>query len=116
MERHYADMLDVQKRLRSLVESARLPVQLEPDPPHPGNVDQLAEALAVIRANMTLVQIHLNDWDFRVNGSESRPRAQIKADIDHDTRLLSRPDLRGGRSVEEINRNIAYDQMQLSRN
>lgn len=116
MERQYADMIDIQERLRALVDSARIPVQLDPDPLRPETVDQLADALAVIRDNLTKVQAQLNTWDFHLNGPEVRPAAQIRADIDADTRVLKRPDLREGRAVKDIEGNIGYDWMQLNRN
>ena len=116
MDRHYADMIDVQMRLRAVVDSAGLSVTLEPDPGQPVNTDQLAEALDVIRTNLNRVQAHLDGWDHHLNGCETRTRPQIEQDIQLDTRALSRPDLREDRTVADIAGYIAYDEMQLRRN
>ena len=114
MKRHYTDILELQKRLRSIAQQLHL--QLEPDPDEPGNVDELALAMSTVRVNMNIVERGLNDADWRMNGPELRTRPAIEADIDHDTYLLAKPGQHDtSRRRDEIEINIAYDQMQLRR-
>lgn len=115
MDQLYSHLLDVQKRLRSLIESADLPVTLEEDPEWPDSVDKLAEALNVIRTNLNLAQLHLDAYDAHENGPELRTADMVRHDIEQDVFLLGNPDGYGGRTLEEIQGNIAYDQMQIRR-
>lgn len=116
MKRHHTDIIDMQRCLRTLVHSARLPVTLEDDPEEPNNLDELSYALNVVRTNMNIVQMHLNDWDWHLNGPELRPKEVIQDHIKYDTYLLSKPDQHDGRrNRREIEANLAYDQMQIKR-
>lgn len=116
IRRHYGELLDVQKQLRALAGMSGTDIELEGDPAEPTGVDQLAEAMNVVRNNMIRVQGALNDWDRRENGCETRTRAMIEEDISHDLKLLTQPESDSGlRSREEIELNIGYDEIQLNR-
>lgn len=116
MRRQYGEMLEVQKRMRAVAEAHKLPVQLEADPAEPTSVDQLGDAMNVVRTNMNLLELTLNNWDRELNGCETRTKAAIISDIDHDMTLLAKnepsPD---GRTRGDIELNVAYDKMQLRR-
>lgn len=117
MLRQFEEMLDLQKQMRNLAERNGLHIELEPDPAPPASVEKLADAMNVVRTNMNLLEISLNDWDREMNGCEVRTRALLQADIDHDRAILAEygdsPD--GLRSRRDIELNVAYDQMQLDR-
>lgn len=116
MRRHYAQLLGVQARLRALVATSGLEVELAPDPGEPVSVDQLADAMNVVRDNTNIVQCALDNWDRQVNGCETRTRALIMNDIDHDEMLLAKKESDGSaRTREQIELNISYDHMQLRR-
>jgi hypothetical protein len=116
IRRHYGELLDVQERLRTVSQASGLDVALASTPGDPNSVDQLAEVMNVVRSNMNLVQSALNDLDRQTNGCEIRTHEAIEDDISHDLRLLSRPESADGdRSRDDIERNIAYDEMQLGR-
>lgn len=116
IRRHYGELLDVQEKLRILVRDTGLDVELESSPGEPSNVDQLAEAMNVVRGNMTRMATALNLWDRELNGCETRTRETIQEDIEQDRALLDDPSSdTGGRSRDEIELNVAYDQMQLGR-
>jgi len=116
MRLHFAELLAVQEQLRCLVASAGIRVELDPDPEEPSGIDQLADAMNLVRANAHRVQIALNAWDYRVNGCETRTRNMIINDIDYDETILAKKASPGGpRTRQEIQGNIAYDHMQLGR-
>jgi hypothetical protein len=117
MQRHFGRILELQRRLRALIATTGLPTELEADPRPPKNTDQLMHALRVVRTNLMLVEIDLLDFDHKVNGCETRTRAQIRRDIESDRRILSLPNPAAyGRSRDAIERNLAYDLMQMQRN
>lgn len=116
IRRHYGELLDVQKQLRALAGMSGTDIELEGDPPEPTGVDQLAEAMNVVRNNMIRVQGALNDWDRRENGCEIRTRSVIEEDISRDLALLAQPGSDSSpRSREEVELNIGYDEIQLNR-
>ncbi|MER6605803.1 hypothetical protein ABT282_07770 [Streptomyces sp. NPDC000927] len=116
LKRSYADLLAVQERLRSIKRTSALEIELESDPNEPGNLDDLALALAAVRTNLHLVEKALNEEDRKRNGPEIRTRAMIRQDIQEDRKLLADALPKGSpRKKDVIEANIQYDELQLAR-
>lgn len=112
---HYCDLLEMHRRMTSVVSQADLPVQLDDVGPEPATVDQLAGAMNAVRSNATKVHEALNVLDRSVNGCEQRTRALITNDIDRDLAALASGSPGDGVGRSEVELRIAYDQMQLRR-
>lgn len=112
----YFEMTTLQSKLREVVLTSELRVELEPEPGEPASLDDLTLTLAALRTNMALTERALNEADRQRNGPELRTREEIKADIKADMELLESPIPDDSpRTREEIEANIRYDELQLAR-